>query len=484
LFKQKKSIRSGADRCCTKARKQQTNTLTLVRRSISRSIQLTALKALATASEDYKVNNTWTDTYNRQTHAEEQILYNHLLQVVQTEQPAESIDRFRLLFVCGGGYPDRTVAAALETIAASKYAEQEFKYILNRCCHILINRWQPYPAKQKAIPELIALFELVPKPSTSGYSRAIGRLPKLIHQFTASEQYLTLKRLAQVITDNSVGTTNGKTPASQALGTLIPRYPYLWSHCLLTDDSNYEQQKIIKKIQAQKQQQFEIDLSQYVAHQVRRAQVARRFTSISFGRPIQNIKNPTLLSDPELFFALKQFVGKVEGGNTYKQLAGSFRAGTSETQSYRSFKNDLYEYLISSISDGPYGKCQFNQKLYKQLQNTFPHSDDRKFNEVLMMRTCSQLLNFLVVESPQRPNHFVFIDLISNLGPTQTTGLLLKIVLICDKVKPYLEKRLAILFGHYEFRAPEAVLWLVKALENLNLALSTNFGGVDLSFLR
>lgn len=427
------------------------------------------------------MNNTWTDSYNRQTHAEEQILYNHLLEVVQAEQPAESIDRFRLLFVSGSGYPDRTVAEALETIAASKGAEQEFKYILNRCCHIAINRWQPYPSKQKAIPELIALFELVPKPS--GYSRAIGRLPKLIQQFTESEQYLTLKRLAQVITHNSADSTNSKIRASQPLGTLIPRYPYLWSHCLLCDDSNYEQQKTIKKIQAQKQQQFEIDLSQYVAHQVRKTYVARRETSISFGRPIQNIKNPTLLSDPELFFALKQFVGKVEGADTYKQLAGRFRAHTSETQSYRSFKDDLYEYLISSVSDGDYGKGQFNQKLYKQLQNTFPHSDDRQFNEVLMMRTCSQLLNFLVVESPQRPNHFVFVDMISNLGPTQTTGLLLKIVLICDKVKPYLEKRLAILFGHYEFQAREGLVWLVKALENLNLALCTNFGSVDLSFL-
>ncbi len=428
------------------------------------------------------MNNTWTDSYNRQTHAEEQILYNHLLEVVQVEQPAELIARFRTLFVTGSGYPDRSVAAALETIAASKNAEQEFKYILNRCCHIPINRWQPYPGKQAAIPELIALFELVPQ--QSGYSRASGRVLKLVQQFTESEQYLTLKRLAQVITHNSFDSTNSKIPATLALGSLIPRYPYLYSHCLLSDDSTYEQQKTIKKIQAQKQQQFEIDLSQYVAHQVRKAQAARRETSVSFGRGIHNINNPTLLSDPELFFALKQFVGKVEGADTYKQLAGRFRANTSETQSYRSFKDDLYEYLISSVSHERYGKGQFNQKLYKQLQNTFPHSNAQQFNEFLMMRTCSQLLNFLVVESPQKPNHFVFVDLISNLGPTQTTGLLLKIVLICDKVKPYLEKRLAILFGHYEFRAREGVVWLVKALENLNLALSTNFGGVDLSFLR
>ncbi|MEG4800900.1 hypothetical protein QUB63_13370 [Microcoleus sp. ARI1-B5] len=422
--------------------------------------------------------------YNRQSHEEEQLLYNHWLELVQVEQPIELINRFRTLFIRGTGYPDRTVADALEKIAASQHAEQEFKYILNRCCHILINRWQTYPSKQAAIPELIALFEEAPKILGYSRSRAARSIPKLVNQFTESEQYLTLKRLAQVITHSNEDSSNTKTPATLALGTLIPRYPYLYKHCLLSDDSTYEQQKIIKKIQAQKQQQFELDLSQYVAHQVRKAQIARRQTSISFGRNIQPIKNPTLLSDPELFFALKQFVGKVEGADTYRQLAGRFTANASTNQSYGSFKDDLYEYLIPSVTDDRYGKRQFNEKLYKQLQNTFPHNDAQKFNEFLMIRTCSQLLNFLVVESPARPNHFVFIDLISNLGPTQTTGLLLKIVLICGKVKPYLEKRLAILFGHYEFSTREGVVWLVKALENLNLALSTNFGNIDVSFLR
>ena len=422
--------------------------------------------------------------YNRQSHEEEeQLLYNHWLELVQVEQPIELIDRFRTLFIYGNGYRDRTIADALEKIAASTHGEQEFKYILNRCCHILINRWQTYPSKQAAIPELIAMFEEAPKIlSRYSRSRAAHSIPQLVNQFTESEQFLTLKRLAQVITHNNEDSS--KTPATLAIGTLIPRYPYLYKHCLLSDDSTYEQQKIIQKIQTQKQQQFEIDLSQYVAHQVRKAQIARRQTSMSFGRNIQTIKNPTLLSDPELFFALKQFVGKVEGADTYRQLAGRFMANSSTNQSYGSFKDDLYEYLISSVTDDRYGKRQFNEKLYKQLQTTFPHNDTQKFNEFLMIRTCSQLLNFLVVESPMHPNHFVFIDLISNIGPTQTTGLLLKIVLICGKIKPYLEKRLAILFGHYEFSNREGVVWLVKALENLNLALSSNFGNMDVSFLR
>jgi len=94
------------------------------------------------------------------------------------------------------------------------------------------------------------------------------------------------------------------------------------------------------------------------------------------------------------------------------------------------------------------------------------------------------LINFLVVESGRKPQHYVFIDLISNLGPTMTTAIVIKVVLICRKVKPYVEKRFSILFNHYESSAREVVEWLVNVLENMNIAFSINFGSVDLSFIR
>jgi hypothetical protein len=121
--------------------------------------------------------------------------------------------------------------------------------------------------------------------------------------------------------------------------------------------------------------------------------------------------------------------------------------------------------------------------LHEHLKNTLPQSDNQKPSEFLILRTCSQLLNFLVVESSQRPKHFVFVDLITNLGATVTTVLLLKIVLLCRKVKPYLEKRFSILFNHYESSTRDGVPWLIKSLENLNVAFSIHFGRADLSCL-
>lgn len=425
--------------------------------------------------------NLTDQTHRHTTNPDEQIIYNHLLSCVEIETPGQLIERFRSLFFEAWSYPDRQVAAALERLAASKQADQEFKFLLNRCCHILINRWQMQTQLHSAIPELIELFEGSTSNSNlySFHPRGQRRLHELVHLFTKTEHYLTLRRLVQVISQSP---ENGNASETKPLGTLIRRYPYLYEHCLLSEGSSYEHQQIVRTVQSARQKQFEINLSQYVTYQVRRSQLARK-GDINTAKLIQPINNPTLLSDRELYGALKQFVGKVEGCSTYRDLAQSFLTHTSQTRTYGAFKDELYDYLRTSIDLG-YGKRQFNDRLYKQLTNTLPQSDNQKLSDFLIVRTCSQLLNFLIIESSQRPNHFVLIDLVSNIGPTQTTGLLLKIVLVCRKVKPYLERRFAILFNHYESSTREGVHWLVKSLENVNIALSTNFGAVDLSFIR
>jgi len=420
---------------------------------------------------------TWTQSDMRQPIAEEQQLYDHLLYCVQVESPPQMIERFQGLFLDGARYLDPQVWQALEKVAMDKRAEQEFKFVLNRCCHILINRWQLQPHLHGAIPDLVGLFENPPDPKKV-QSRVLRRLRYLVQLFTETEQYLTLRRLSQVVSETVEATSNG----SRVVGSLIKRYPYLYEHCLLSEDSSYEHQQTVKQIQARVQRGIEWDLSQYVTYQVRCAQVLRNKSTTGQEKLIQPVKNPTLLSDRELGAALKQFVGKVQGSDTYRDVAQSFLTHSTHTSSYKELKHDLYEYLTASI-DPAYGKRQFNDRLYNHLKNTLIHSDSQKPSEFLLVRTCSQLLNFLVVESPQRPNHFVFVDLITNLGTIFTTGLLLKIVLLCRKVKPYLEKRFAILFNHYESSTRDGVPWLISSLENLNVALSVHFGSADLSCL-
>ncbi|NJN32130.1 MAG: hypothetical protein HC824_18220, partial [Synechococcales cyanobacterium RM1_1_8] len=268
------------------------------------------------------------------------------------------------------------------------------------------------------------------------------------------------------------------------LGTLIRRYPYLYEHCLLGDGSTLEQQHTIQRIQAQHQRQFELDLSQYVLYRVRCARASRSSPAEleALQRRTQTIPNPTLLSDPELAASVRHFTGKIEGNQTYRDLAKGFQAQTRCGPTYGHFKRDIHQYLSASI-DPAFSKQRFNQQLCGNLQGIFPDLEHQPLNDFLMVRTCGQLLNFLVVENSRKLEHFTFVDLVGNIGATATTGLLLKVVLLCTKVKPYLEKRFAILFDHYERAAQESVLWLVQVLENINVAFSTNFGNANLSLV-
>ncbi|MBV6626398.1 MAG: hypothetical protein KI793_26260 [Rivularia sp. (in: Bacteria)] len=411
----------------------------------------------------------------------EQKIYQHLFDLVQLKPSSEIIERFRALFIEGTNYQEREISSALDTIIKSKKTEKEFYFFLNRCCHILINRWYMQPQTHHAIYKLITTFNKPPsaKRIITSRNKFIRRLHELVKGFQKSEQYSTLQRLAQVINQTSSVSEN----RNQSLISLIRRYPYLHEHCLLNEDATIEHQWIVKQIQSQIQRKFEIDLSQYVTYQVRLSQIAKNSSLSRTNRIIQPVNNPTLLSDTQVNLALKSFVGKVEGASTYKDLAYNFLHYSSQATSLRAYKDDLYEYLISGI-DWEYGKRQFHQRLYAQLQNTLPQADSQKVNDFLIVRTCTQLLNFLVVESSSSPQHFTFIDLITNQGSIRIIGLLLKILLICRKSKPYLAKRFAILFNHYESAATSDIDWLVESLEELNIALSVHFGNIDLPYFK
>lgn len=432
-------------------------------------------------------NLSWVNTVlpppNPEPSLQEQILYKHLIEVVQRESPTQVLDRFRTLFIDGTSYPESEIVVAINRITASPQAEKEFTLILNRCCHILINRWQMHQKDRGAIAQLATLFKSPSSSSGDGVSLSPSskRLQKLVQLFVESPEYQSLFHSSKPALPNPNPTNQTLNIVNRPLAQLISRYPYLYSHYLLSEGSSSEYQETVRQLQSERQRQFEINLSRYTTYLMRRIQTERQNSSTSTTQILKSVRNPTLLSDRELFLALKQFVGKAEGSYTYRELAQCFLTHTGNTQSYLAFKKDLYEYLITSI-DPEYGRHQFNQRLYKHLQNTLSEFDSYRVNDLLLQRTCNQLFNFLL-ESPQRPEHLLFIDLISNIGPVQTTGLLLKIVLLSRQARPHLEKRFSLIFNHYESQAVSDITWFVKSLENLNIALNVNFGAVDLSFI-
>ncbi|HEY9662720.1 MAG TPA: hypothetical protein V6C65_30070 [Allocoleopsis sp.] len=421
--------------------------------------------------------DSWSDYFHRQstghltTLAEEQCLYDHLLICVRAELPEELLVRFRALFVNAIGYSDQQVWRAMERIVQAPLIERDFKFILNRCCHILINHWLMQPRQHYAIPLLVNLLTTIP--DSPGQNRTTKRLRQFGRTFQQSEQFAALKRLSELVNHSADGSIGSET---KPLGSLIRRYPCLYEHNLLTVDSTDEERHRIRRMQRQVQQQFEQDLARYATYKVQLCSRSSPVTPLSQGRSNQN---PTLLSDRKLDKALRQFGGKIDGHNTYRDMAQRFLTYSKHSPCYRHFKKDLYDYLTASV-DPRYGHRQFNPRLADYLQATLSDQDDQPLNDVLLVGTCRRLLNFLVVENQQHLNHVVFVDLLGNLGISMTIGLLLKVLLICRTVKPYLEKQFALLFQHYEASAREGVLWLVESLEHLNVALSVNFGSLKL----
>jgi hypothetical protein len=409
-------------------------------------------------------------------HAEEdkQILFDHLLERVQQEPPQQILDRFRRLFIKGFGYPEPYIEAALRRIILSHPTEEQFKYILNRCCYVAVNHWQMRSCKS-AIASLIDLLKSLPPENAreATLPDAIKRLRELVTLFSQSEEYLALQRLF-------VESEKAAHPDSQALSlplkNYICRYPYLYSHYLLQAGSSHEHQQTIQRLQAERQWQFALALKHYVTGLIESVQVTPRTASNRGERHRPTLANPTLLSDEELFSALEQF-RKVQGSSTYEGLVQ--HPTRQEPLSYRDFKLNLYEYLINTIGSG-YGKHSFNQRLFDFLRGTFPDRDGQPFNEILLRETCRQLLGFLV-ESPQNPNYVYFIDLISNLGSIRTTVLLLRVVLLSGNVKQDLEERFFLWFHHYEAHTVEQTRWLVNSLENLNVAFAINFSTINFS---
>ncbi|MDJ0708173.1 MAG: hypothetical protein QNJ46_33295, partial [Leptolyngbyaceae cyanobacterium MO_188.B28] len=290
----------------------------------------------------------------------------------------------------------------------------------------------------------------------------------LVRQFRQTEQYAALNRLPHILLETEG--LAGWGGDDRRLKPLIRRYPYIYDHSLLTEDSDKQQKRTVKGLRRKAERKFGVDLVRYNSRRL-------GYFDSKF------VENPTLLSDSELDRALEYYTGKVELNRTHRDVALCFSTYSQTVRSYREFKEEFTDYLftpISSIAPSPVWK-QFSRQLRLYLQDTLSDFDSEKLNSFVLVETCRRLLNYLIVDSPQNPSFQTFITLIRDIGYSLTVGLLLRIVLLCSAAKPWLERCFSILFNFHEKRYREEVPWLVNSLEHVNVALATNFGGYVLS---
>ncbi|MBE9137531.1 hypothetical protein IQ254_09960 [Nodosilinea sp. LEGE 07088] len=399
----------------------------------------------------------------------EERLYQHWQYWRKQESPEELIGRFRRLFLDVANYSDLAAAGALLKLAEQDTADREFKYVLNRCCYTLINLWYTQPREHWAIPALVQVFEDLP-PSQVPNSAA-QKVYTLVREFVKTEQYASLVRLREVMTpQRETELAISARADDQLLARRIRHYPFLYDHSLLTKDSGQEQKQNINDLRYRAETDLGIRLARYHAQQ-----------QIS-GRSAQLV-NPTLLDVAGLDEALSFYTGKANG-RTHRDQARWFATYSKTVRSFRDFKDEFIDYLIHPIvaAEPKYSGNHFTRNLRQYLRETLAEFDDQPLNSFILVETCRRLLNFLVVDSPNRPVFRNFRHLVNDVGYTLTMGLLLRLVLFCSAAKPWLERCFSVLFNVHERRTCKEVPWLVTSLEHANVALITNFGDVGYQF--
>ncbi|MBU6230117.1 MAG: hypothetical protein KGQ93_10535 [Cyanobacteria bacterium REEB459] len=419
-------------------------------------------------SEDSLDGGSSYSVYSPNT-AEEEVLYQYFQHWRRQESAHQLLERFRSLFLEGNVDTDHQVGAALFGLSTSQDAEHKFKYVLNRCCYILINYWYGQSRDHWAIPELIALFD---DRTTVSSVAQVQRVRALLRQFLASEQYVALDRLRRIFLAPKESPANLAIAGEQPLASRIRYYPFLYDTSLLTQDSGQEQAKNIGDLRLKAEANLGICLARYHNYGLQ--------TRPSAGAA----SNPTLLEASELTAALNYYTGKVDQGRTQKDSASWFQTYSKTARCFRDFKDEFVDYLIAPIAavDPRYSNNTFTRNLRQHLRDTMANFDDQQLSRYIHTRFCQQVLNFLVVDNPQRPVFRRFCHLLEDIGYTLTIGLLLRVVLFCSEAKPWLERRFSVLFNLHEQRLCKDVPWLVQSLEHLNIALVTNFNQIGYQF--
>lgn len=403
---------------------------------------------------------SWSSHQTASASELENYLYTHLQQCRQKEDPEVVLERFQNLFIQANNYPDPEIREVLIELTHRPFSEREFKYTLNRCSYTLINPWSIQPRDHWAIPALVQLFETIPTAPTQ--QSEVQRIRELSRCFTKTEQYAALRRFANLIDGPAEGAAS--LLDEQPIAKQLRHYPFLYDTSLLTKDSDQYQKNQIGKLRQEAEAQLGVKLVRYCYQQNRTGRI--------------KLHNPTRLSETELDEALAYYTGKVEGNRSHRDMAQMFRTYSKTVRSFRDFKEEFLEYLLSPLADADprFVNNHFGRSLRQYLRDTLQDFDGQRLTDFIVITTCQKLLNFLVVQGRQQPVFRRFWQLLNEVGHTLTVGLLLRIVLFCTAVKPWLENRMTVLFNYHERCPCKEVPWLLETLEHTNVALITNFG--------
>lgn len=419
------------------------------------------------------------------------IIYEYLRQGAAIQSPPELIQKFQNLLQRGKSVDSR-VSQALEKII---FAEREqFNTFLNQCFYLILDTWIDKPELLAFVSQLLNTLNIISQ--SRSYDRVRKQLTLLIRSYQQSDSYQRLEQTIAIIQpmgaivnslDNSLVTNESAGSSSKRKTPLISsyliRYTFLYPY-FLSELSAPNLVEHIKRLQSNRQQDFEIKLSKHIIYRFRLKQLAKmKMMAKGAGKIITKADNPSLLSERAFRVAMQQYVGKNKLGSTLLERSQLFVAENEYRQTYKVFKQDLYRFLVNDIKPRN-NTYRFSNQLEQKMTEIFPQADNKPLNRTQMLQTCRQLYSFLIVDPTSNNNPARFAELIANLGTARVMMMLLKIILICPESKADLERKICIVAMHYQHQTVAKNPWLVKSLEHLLMAFSIYFGKVDVSIAR
>lgn len=394
-------------------------------------------KLISNSNQSLSLSSTEYPLYTRLKMSAD-LIYEFFLNRVQTDSPGAVLDSFEQLFFYLLCPQKPEIKVALEEILSYEEGEPHFQGIIKRCCYILINNWL-LKRQHSFIRKLINKLSESPDCNQTCLSIQESRLLLWLKTFLASEDYQELLRCANL----------ERSDWSSRYQSYLLVSQYLNPH------NSREQKEVARTLIKQLKDQYKFDLAMYIA----------RLESPT-GRNRQP-KNPTQLGD-EVVSLIKQTISTQRVFN-YGTQANLFLNNT-QNFSYEKFKQCLPQYLMFHINQ-QYPANIIREKIEEKLESLYSIHDNTIVSKPLISRTCNRLIEYLLIEKGKPPS-FLFNLMIRQGGQLTLVILLLKLVLIGNSSRSYLDICIAHLIQFYQDHAEARCQGVIQFLEIFNLVFT------------
>ncbi|PZV10923.1 MAG: hypothetical protein DCF20_20460 [Pseudanabaena sp.] len=381
-------------------------------------------------------------------------IYEFFLDAVRHKSPEEVLADFKSLFLNFGGRDNLEITEALDQIVTA-YNEKEFFYTLKRCCYILINNWT-VSNNRACIILLIDIFNdsLIYKNTKSAKLKTIRIW---LQVFIKSEDFQSL----QLFTMHLEGHNNHDQNWENRFVSYLLAYQY-------TNPTSPLEQRQAASLLAQKMKdKFKLDLAMYTAR-------VGTQSSLRSHQP-----NPTSLSNNVINLVTLMLTKK--SVLNCKKLAVDF-LGNTKYLSYQEFKISLLKYLDFSITDAEISKT-VQTKLHDGLLELKSNLNEYPASTTLMLKAAKYLISEITISDRGQPTE-LFNILLHHTNPINLVLLLLKLLLLNESIRPYLELRVASIIKYYSSYSEYKCKSVISFIDMLNIALAIYAGDTRYNIVR